>query len=386
MKLLNVLTFITFFFYSLGHVGRVSLENQQINIYLYELSLVGMLIYLMLKHKAAPLHELTAQWRSIGIFSAYLTITFLLTITLYDVLTSIVGGLYLLRLLFYFILFIYLSHKKNIFSQQIHSSFFVMLGLVIVFSLFQYFLYPDLRNIIYMGWDPHLYRMLGTFFDPPIAGAIYVLFFIFVLLNNKLPLVHKYILNSGLGIMIFLTYSRITYVAFFITMSLWILRHKGVKYIFLFISVFLIGLFLLPRPFGESVNLTRVFSIESRLKDYKEAVEVWQESPVIGVGYNRLRYVRESYTSDNINFESSHAGASFHSSFLIMLATGGILGLVLFIWVLLQIARISPMSRYMTIFLSIASLTDNVLLHPFIMFLAVILATLRESHKEIKTP
>ncbi|MDO8497916.1 MAG: O-antigen ligase family protein, partial [bacterium] len=123
---------------------------------------------------------------------------------------------------------------------------------------------------------------------------------------------------------------------------------------------------LLPKPYGESVNLGRLFSIQSRLSDYNEGIRIWKASPLIGIGYNRIRYVKEKTPEA---FEANHAGASFHSSFLIILVTGGVIGLVLFLGMLYKIWGIDEFTKVAVVFISIISLTDNVLLHPFILYM-----------------
>jgi O-antigen ligase len=136
-------------------------------------------------------------------------------------------------------------------------------------------------------------------------------------------------------------------------------------------------LLILPKPFGESVNLLRVFSIQSRIGNYAEGLQLWQKHPILGIGYNHIRYEKgvNSFLN-NEDFETNHAGASLHSSFLIVLVTGGIIGLFLFIVCLIEVARISHFAFISTIFLSILSLTDNVFLHPFVLFLWLVLVPL----------
>jgi hypothetical protein len=383
----TVLLGIVLFLYPLGQVGRVSFLNQQVNVYMYELGLFIFLLYLFITQGFEPLQKIKNRGLIFITFPLYLVVVFILSSLFYDVQTNIIGVLYLLRLIFYLLFFIYFLYRKDTITHLSSKITLIGFSSIIVTSFIQYFFYPDLRNIIYLGWDPHLYRMVGTFFDPPIAGAIFSILLFYLLLSKQILRVPRVVLIGILGVMIFLTYSRITYIAFFLTMCLWLLREKGITYIAVFIFICVIGLAIVPKPFGESVNLARVFSIESRVVNYEESIDIWMKSPLYGIGYNRLRYVRESYTTDRDNFESSHAGASLHSSFLIILATGGVIGLILFISMLVYLGQLSQVGLYITLFLSIASLTDNVILHPFILFLYFfLLAREKINHPWSKLP
>ena len=78
----------------------------------------------------------------------------------------------------------------------------------------------------------------------------------------------------------------------------------------------------------------------------------------------------------------THSGASFHSSFLIILVTSGLIGLTLFILVLIRLAGINEISRFAVLFLSLFSLSDNILLHPFVLFLFFSLIVLSFRRRE----
>jgi O-antigen ligase len=127
------------------------------------------------------------------------------------------------------------------------------------------------------------------------------------------------------------------------------------------VAIFLFGILIIPKPFGEGVNLKRVFTVESRFIDYSKAIELWKKKPIFGYGYNHIRSLKQEMVS--------HAGASFHSSYLIMLVSGGIIGLFLFLAILYKISTVNSFSHYAVLFLGILSLSDNILLHPFVIFL-----------------
>ena len=182
------------------------------------------------------------------------------------------------------------------------------------------------------------------------------------LYQAKINSYFKYFLIIIFLIFLVLTFSRSVYLGFLLTSFFILFRQRKFKY--LLVSIFLFGLliFVVPKPNGEGVNLLRVFSINSRVKNYQQAIDLWRGNWLIGIGYNHIRYGRESFRIGN-------AGASYHSSFLIILVTGGVVGLVGWLGFLATLVRQNKKIASVILFLSILSLFDNILLHPFVLFL-----------------
>ena len=204
--------------------------------------------------------------------------------------------------------------------------------------------------------------------DTSIAAGIFGLFFIFfytgkMIVNNKIRLA----LLSLYLIALILTFSRSAYLAFLITLTSYLIIKKKVKIIFYLLVFFVFILILSPKPFGEGVNLARTFSIEARVSDYKNAFEIFKKYPIIGIGYNRIGFFKVS------NFSPfDHAAFSFSSSFLIVLVTGGFFGLVFFMLGLIYLWQRKKTSRLLLSYIYLLSFFDNVLLHPFIIFLLIL--------------
>ncbi len=364
---------IFFLLLSLGQLGRISFFNQQINVYLYELFLLILLISYFFKHKLRPFKKKFKEFKEIYIFLGILLVSNLLSFGSFNSFQNLVGLLYLLRLGVYFMFFFYLREHFSNFSRGI----LVFSAATAIISSTQYFFYPDLRNLFYLGWDPHLYRVFGLFFDTSVASAIYgLVFLLFIFRFNKLEIKKeiKLILLLLFGIFGVLSFSRAFYISILVTLFVYLIRKKLYTYLLPLIVIFIFMLYVAPKPGGAGVNLSRVFSIVSRAEDYKDAVKIWQKYPIMGVGYNKLRYAKEKtgIVSERVDF-ADHSGASFHSSFLIVLATSGVIGLIAFLFVLVRFTKIGEVSLYYTLFLSLFSLADNILLHPFILILYLIL-------------
>lgn len=376
------LTSVLLFLFSLGQLGRISFFKQEVNIYLYEAVLGTIVTVLLIRLRKKPLISAWKKFRLLCIFLIYLFISLLISMPLYSAHQNYVAFLYYLRLAFYVVFFFYFYFFTHQSLQWIRvTRIFVMsaFGFIAVTSFMQYFLYPDLTNIFYAGWDPHMYRMVGLFFEPQVSGAVYgLLFFFFLSIPSEKYRVLKIFSLSLLMMLIFLTFSRSTYVGIIAGLTVAVLQYR--KYITrafkknLKISVvssavvLIISLYMASISTGEGANLMRTSTIKSRLVNMQEGIRVWQQNPILGVGYNHIRYAREVKQED-MTKDLSHSDASFHSSFLVILVTGGIIGLVLLFGGLYELSRVSKYGLYSVVFVGFASLADNVLLHPFVMLL-----------------
>ena len=85
-----------------------------------------------------------------------------------------------------------------------------------ILGLMQFFLYPDLRNLMYLGWDPHYYRLFSTLLDPNFVGIILVLTLILGCgLWKKKQKNFFLMIGQLIGfVSLLLTYSRSSYVSF----------------------------------------------------------------------------------------------------------------------------------------------------------------------------
>ena len=348
---MTILFYLTVFLFSFGQLGRISFFNQQINFYLYEVVLTLSLSILFLKYRFQPIKVAWKKYKPIFFFLFILLLSLLFDWQKYSFFNNIVGFLYFFRLVLYFFYFFYLKYHP----QPIKKAVFIISIITIVSTFIQYFLYPDLRNLFYLGWDPHLYRTFGVFFDTSIAAAIFGIFFLTV--NQPIIKIIYLVLTA-------LSFSRSIYLGLLLTLIYLFIRQQRLKKLVLFLLFFITLIFFIPKPAGEGVNLKRFYSITSRAQDYRQGINLWKNKPIVGFGYNRIRYIKNS--------DSVHSGATFSSSFLTILVSSGVLGLLSFIWTLWCLGKSNKTAPILLIFLSIVSLFDNVLLHPFILFLLFI--------------
>ncbi len=366
--MIDVLLYITFILFSFGQLGRISFFGQQVNIYIYEIPLVLLTFFLLIRSKLEPIKNFYKTFPAVYWFFFWLLLTFLVGVSHFSLFQNSVGILYFLRLLSYFLFFFYLlyeakKNKKIIVTLTRCVEIFIVL--TIFFSLIQYFLYPNLRNLQYLGWDPHLFRLFGLFFDTSLAAAVYGLIFLFLILKWPIALfIFIYF------VFILLTYSRMVYLVFSTVFILILLSKKYFKPIGIFILLMIVGLVLIPKPGGAGVNLLRYFSIQSRFSDYQTALQIISRNPLVGYGYDRIRYVKEALGLLAQNeADISHAGAAFSSSYLIILVSSGLIGLTLFLASLVQLGIKNKTWGFFILFIALLSLSDNIVLQPFVLFL-----------------
>ena len=202
-------------------------------------------------------------------------------------------------------------------------------------GLGQYIIYPDVRFLQVTEWDPHYFRVVGSWLDPGFTGILLV--FTLILLTLK-PFIHKftqYLTWSGTYLALALTYSRSSYLAFLAAMAWIAWKVKGWRFFFKMAVLLTITITILPRASGgEGVRLERTNSILARIESWKTAWGIFTKAPILGVGFNTYRYAQGASLK-------SHAGAGADSSLLFVAATTGILGLGVYLWYLKQLFTLS---------------------------------------------
>src|SRR5579872_7020361 len=145
---------------------------------------------------------------------------------------------YLLRWILYFSIFYVSVNLKN--SKTIEKAMIIVGFVLVIVGYLQFFFYSNLRNLFYLGWDDHLYRMFSSFLDPNFFGIFLVLYLLFLLhftfqaFKEKqviLRLVYS-ILVSATVVAIFLTFSRTAIVIFIIGSIIFLLLKQRKKMIF----------------------------------------------------------------------------------------------------------------------------------------------------------
>jgi O-antigen ligase len=277
------------------------------------------------------------------LFLSIAGLSLLVHLTRYSPIQLVIASLYLFRFISYLLLFVLLLQLSDNNKQRFRQYLLVAGGVILLFGFLQYLLYPYLGNLYYLGWDDHLYRLFSVFLDPNFAGCFFVLFFLFVTANllqqknsNTFYLLGALALLSVLAVI--LTFSRSAFLVLLIGSVVFFSAFVPKK-------ILLVGLFGLCLTFFlfadftiEGKNPLRIVSSSERVRSMAVALQIFQKEPLLGVGFNAYRYAQNRYgfrTSDK--WMSSHADAGTDNSFLFVLATTGIVGMVAFSYVVLNI-------------------------------------------------
>ncbi len=222
--------------------------------------------------------------------------------------------------------------------------------------MLQYLFIPDITDLTSYGWDPHYFRVVGTFLDPGFTGIILVLGLILVFERIwKKNLLTKLLMFFPLYTSLILTYSRSSYLAYMIGVAIVSFYKKSFKFLLVIITLGIFSLLILPRPGGEGVRLERQNSSFSRVNNWLTSLKISAIYPLYGIGFNNYRYVqRDLGTIPKENWEISHAGAGADSSLLFVLATTGILGLITYMILLHKI--FCPNKQSLVVFASLGAL------------------------------
>jgi O-antigen ligase len=247
-----------------------------------------------------------------------------------------VASLYLLRFAVYACLyFVLVSHGRISSKFLLSRLFWFGIGISLI-GFIQYIWYPELRNLSYLGWDPHYLRLFSTLLDPNFAGIIIVLTFILgiYLWQQKYSrlIVFAEVLNL---IALYLTFSRSSYLAFVAAILVLIIYKRQWK-ILLLLLLFVVIIVFLPKPGGHTLLLTRVDSTFARIGNWEESIGIITKAPIIGNGFNTLRFVYERNHPELVEGPLSKAAAGLDSSLLFILATTGIIGFAIYMWILLS--------------------------------------------------
>jgi len=252
--------------------------------------------------------------------------------------------LYCLRWISYLSIFFAIIQFDESFKKKIIKFLIVDGLLILLIGYIQFFLYPNLRNLYYLGWDEHLYRMFSSFLDPNFVGTFFVLYLIFIAgllfhkmknLSKKMIIFYSAIIFMTL-IAAFLTYSRSALLMLIVSGITFFLIIQKRKFIFFLIgAIVLFVIIISPYFYLENIDLLRIHSSLSRFQSAQHSLQVIQSDPLIGVGFDSYRYAQMRLHLINPNPKiPSHSASGDDTSLLFIFATTGIIGLFAycFLW------------------------------------------------------
>lgn len=345
MGLLKILFIITLLSIPIGEILRFELtigtSINLSNIAVGVLTAYWLVLHFFKKKKINTVKLI----KPITIFAGIGFISLLFNFKLLNFQELVVSFLYLIRWVMYVsIYFIVLEFDKH-FQKKIIYLLLSIGGIIVIAGYVQYFFYPSLRNLFYLGWDEHLYRMFSSFLDPNFAGAFLSLYFFLIvgLMSSftKKSEELKIVLFGVLGILtfiaIFLTYSRSAILMLIVGCLIFLILKRKFS-IMIFLALLVVGLLLfVPKAFKtEGTDLFRKVSSEARISSAKQAMSIFLKNPVLGIGFNAYKYarIRHGFTGKN---DPSHAEGGADVSFLFVMATTGVIGFIAYLYLLSKI-------------------------------------------------
>lgn len=269
----------------------------------------------------------------VGFFSLLFNSTWLATNEL------ITSSLYLIRWVGYIGVLLAVLTVEAEFKKKLILLLLLDGIIILFFGFIQYFFYSDIRQLFYIGWDDHMYRLFSTFYDPNFAGAFLCLYLFFCLglymsaTTNKNKILLG-VLSAFTLLAILLTYSRSALIMLLVGGSALLILFQLKRLIFVLIGLLvLFTLIVSPLFYIENTNLFRSASTGARLETYNNAFKIYQDHPVLGVGFNAYRYAQIEYgfREENPKYPSN-SDSGVDSSLLFVLATTGIIGFAAYLY------------------------------------------------------
>lgn len=296
-------------------------------------------IRLILRRRMGDLYA-SSLFKPFLLFVAACAFSLLFNATTLSSLELGVASLYLLRLIAYISTAFFIPFFSQQQKAMLVRALVVSVAITVGIGFLQFFYYPSLRNLYYLEWDDHLYRLFSVYLDPNFAGVIFSCLSIY-LLGSAVGAVAK---DRRLGILfgvltvlsvlaVFLTYSRTGMITLSVgTVAL--LLMKGYRRLLAICLVLFVLLLILTADFKvEGLNPLRTVSTRARLESIRIATAIFQQNPVVGVGFNAYRYAQHRYGfRPDDRWRTSHADAGTDNSLLFVLATTGSIGFVCYIY------------------------------------------------------
>lgn len=252
----------------------------------------------------------------------------------------IVSSLFAVRFLTYFFICIVVLNlvKKSEILKFVNL--FLAIGALFTLSGFvQFLIFPDFTPIVRFGWDPHRYRLASTFLDPNYAGYLLSVLIAFA---TSLYLYQRktiYLILCFLAsFALILTLSRSSYLAV-IAVILIIGFIKSPKILVLASLIFLLSFITVPQVKARIIGaVTFDETAQSRIKSWQNAITIFKNNPVLGTGFNTYRFAQAKSGFFSLDDPlGGHSGSGSDSSFLLILATTGLIGASCFLFLLMSI-------------------------------------------------
>ena len=382
-KLVKILTLSFLVLFPFGQLLRSEVTLFATSVTIHPLDIVVGLTFLTL---ISGRFSKPGWYKSMTSLLIVIIFSFVFSTTIFGLAPLTRGTFYLVRLIAYLYFFVALFNviKGKEAKNTLYNSLIAISAIAGIFGWIQYLGFPDLRSLFYLGWDDHLFRLIGTYLDPGFTSIIVSFGFLlsFVRLQEEKK-VKFLIFCLFFLVTVAFTYARAAYIALLVGVFV-VAKIRKSYALALLTSLGLLTLVLfLPRPEGYGVKLERTHSIYAKLENYSQTINIIRKAPLFGIGFNNFCAARWEFLGDKET--SSHACNGSDSSFLHLFATTGVLGVLAAFKILKEVAMgIKKDSYYLAFIGSLAlllvhSIFVNSFFYPWVMGYMAILGSIKES-------
>lgn len=329
---------------TLGQLVRLPLPGTDTGLLINDLLLPALIVTWVLKRLGTGRWYLprTALWVPMMLWGIAMGLSVVVNAGRYDGRELFGGTLYIIRWIEYAALFFITTD----FVRRQSSAWRVVVALVwtgVALSLLGFLqlrIFPDFSFMAPQGWDPHIGRLLSTWFDPNfLAGYLAAL----ISLTLSVALIRGrrglwwWMATAVMTLAIVLTYSRSGYVALAIGVGLvTMIRSRALLYLGLLGLVTTI--LFVPRVQERVIGIRSIDeTAQLRIVSWQNALGIIGDHPVFGVGYNLYREAQ--LQAGILKDPTIHSATGSDSSLLLVMATTGVVGLIAYVWLLLALAR-----------------------------------------------
>ena len=413
----------------MGQFGRISIRGAgsfyalEVVMAIHTVIAVGSVMYQRKRAIKAVLQDMLARPTSrLALWwLGFVTTVWLLTTPYSPPRDNLVAFLYIFRIAAlgayaYFVM-------PQITKAQALSCIRILALLVPFIAILQYTLLPDLRFLAAYGWDPHMYRAVGTIFDPPLIGSLFGMLLMWSIVHmsarqSRGEWWRTWSTMIVLYVATIFLFSRSTYLAVLFSVLAFLIKRKKWALSAVWVILFALSVVIAPLTIPsystlESAKIIRTSTVSSRSIEIKNGLIAFINHPVWGIGYNRVLtykntiHNRESAKNPQRNVQTmtkentkvngndslvrpdglnqqSHAASAFHSYWVTQIATTGLIGMSILVAFFLYLIKKTPIFGYILYIPAFIGLFDNTLFHPFVILTLTYILRSFDYRKESK--
>lgn len=251
------------------------------------------------------------------------------------------GALYFVRWVEYLALF-WIGQDMFRTHQRAYRYLKILVGLGVVLTILgfvQLRIFPDFSFMVPQGWDPHVGRLLSTWFDPNFLGGLFLLLIAISVSVALYVSVQQsrwwWVAAAVMVVAAVLTFSRSAYVGLVVALGIIGVVRSRVT-LFLGALAMISVVMFVPRVQERVIGIRSIDeTAQLRLVSYRNAFTVIGDHPILGIGYNLYKYVQVEYNF--LEKTDEHSASGSDSSLLTMWVTTGTIGLLIYVWLIVAI-------------------------------------------------